>query len=88
MEIIFSKQSFKKLKNINISDKKYAVLIKNKLLLIKEKKINLYQLKWYKWFYKERVWKYRIIFTYSKECVNIILLEKRDLVYSILNHLL
>jgi len=88
MKILLSKQAFKKLNIISISDKKHAILIKNKLLLIKEKKVDLYQLKWYKWFYKERVWKYRIIFSYSKEFVNIIILEKRDLVYSMVNHLL
>jgi len=43
MKILLSKQAFKKLKIISLSDKKHSVLIKNKLLLIKEKKVDLYQ---------------------------------------------
>lgn len=88
MQIILSKQAFKKLTILSKSDTSYASLIKKKLILISDKKIELVQLKWYKWVYKERVWKYRIIFSYSNNTVNIIILERRDLVYSMVNHLL
>jgi hypothetical protein len=63
-------------------------LIKKKLLLISSKKIKLVQLKWYKWVFKERVWKYRIIFSFWEDIVNIIILERRDLVYNLVEHLL
>jgi hypothetical protein len=45
MEIVFSKQTLKKLLLINKSDPDYASLIKKKLLLISSKKIKLVQLK-------------------------------------------
>jgi len=87
MEIQLSKQAFKKLKIIKKSDYKYAKLIKDKLILIKNKKVRLVQLKWYKWLYKERVWKYRIIFKYDINVVYIVILERRDLVYSLVDNL-
>ena len=49
MEIILSKQAYKKLSIISISDNKYAILIKKKIFLIRDKNIELYQLKWYKY---------------------------------------
>ena len=87
MKLILSKQALKKLTIISKSDSNHASLIKKKLLLIRDKKIELVQLKWYKWLYKERVWKYRIIFNYWENIINIIILERRDLVYSLVNHL-
>ncbi len=84
MEILLSKQALKKLEIINKSDTKYASLIKNKLFFIKDNKVELVQLKWYKGFFKERVWKYRIIFNFWNNVVNIIILERRDLVYSLI----
>lgn len=88
MEIILSKQALKKLSIISKSDQEHASLIKKKLILISKKEVELVQLKWYKWIYKERVWKYRIIFNYTKSHVNIIILERRDLVYNLVSHLL
>jgi len=87
MEIILSKQALKKLELIKKSDYKYASLIKKKLILIKENKIQLVQLKWFKGLYKQRVWKYRIIFTFWENYVKIVILERRDLVYSLVDNL-
>jgi len=87
MEILLSKQALKKLKIISKSDSKYASLIKKKLFLIRDSKVELVQLKWYKWLFKERVWKYRIIFNFWENVVNIIILERRDLVYSLVDNL-
>ena len=87
MEILLSKQALKKLSIISKSDSNYASLIKKKLFLIKDNKVELVQLKWFKWLYKERVWKYRIIFNFWENIVNIVILERRDLVYSLVNNL-
>ncbi|MDD3646354.1 MAG: hypothetical protein PHH06_03005 [Candidatus Gracilibacteria bacterium] len=88
MEIILSKQALKKLSIISKSDQEHASLIKKKLILISKKEVELVQLKGYKGIYKERVGKYRIIFNYTKSHVNIIILERRDLVYNLVSHLL
>jgi hypothetical protein len=45
MNIVLSKQALKKLTIISKSDSSYASLIKKKLLLIRDKKIELVQLK-------------------------------------------
>ena len=87
MEILLSKQALKKLSIISKSDSNYASIIKKKLFLIKDNKVELVQLKWFKGLYKERVWKYRIIFNFWENIVNIVILERRDLVYSLVNNL-
>ena len=88
MEIILSKQAIKKLKIIKSWDLSHAKLIKEKIQLISQKKVQFVQLQWYQWFYKERVWKYRIIFPYKENYVYILILERRDLVYKLVSHLL
>lgn len=88
MEIILSKQAIKKLKIIKSWDLSHAKLIKEKIQLISQKKVQFVQLQWYQWFYKERVWKYRIIFSYKENYVYILILERRDLVYKLVSHLL
>jgi len=88
VEIILSKQAIKKLKIIKSWDLSHAKLIKEKIQLISQKKVQFVQLQWYQWFYKERVWKYRIIFSYKENYVYILILERRDLVYKLVSHLL
>jgi len=88
LEYQFTKQAFKKLKQISKADKTTANRIKKIILNLAEDPTLGESLQGYSEFKKNRIGKYRIIHTLQNKILLIAIIEKRETIYQTFKHLI